>query len=112
MAHPLLAQLASLNIQIEIQCIADRERVREIVEHGNFIEIYCDAPLEVCEARDVKGIYEKARTGQIPDFTGISAPYEIPENPELTLLTGTAELDTCVQQVITELTNRSVIAST
>jgi adenylylsulfate kinase len=67
--------------------------------------------LEICEARDVKGSYKKARAGQIPNFTGISSPYEIPENPELTLLTGTAELDTCVQQVITELTNRSVIAS-
>ena len=91
---------------------ADRERARGIVEHGNFIEIYCDTPLEICEARDVKGSYKKARAGQIPNFTGISSPYEIPENPELTLLTGTAELDTCVQQVITELTNRSVIAST
>jgi adenylylsulfate kinase len=89
---------------------ADRERVRGMVAHGDFIEVYCDTPLQICESRDVKGLYQKARTGQIPEFTGISAPYEAPENPELTLHTGTDELDACVQQVITELMNRSVIA--
>ncbi len=67
---------------------ADRERVRGMVEHGDFIEIYCDAPIEVCEARDVKGMYKKARAGLIPEFTGISSPYEAPENPELTVNTG------------------------
>lgn len=90
---------------------ADRERVRGIVEHGDFIEIYCDTPLEICEARDVKGNYKKARLGQIPEFTGISSPYEIPENYELAVPTGTAKLSTCVQQIIMELTKRSVIAS-
>ncbi len=59
---------------------ADRERVRGIVEHGDFIEIYCDASIEVCEARDVKGMYKKARAGLIPEFTGISSPYEVPKN--------------------------------
>ena len=67
---------------------ADRERVRGMVEHGDFIEIYCDAPIEVCESRDVKGMYKKARAGQIAEFTGISSPYEAPENPELTVNTG------------------------
>jgi adenylylsulfate kinase len=89
---------------------ADRERVRGMVEHGDFIEIYCDTPIEICETRDVKGIYKKARAGQIPEFTGISSPYEAPENPELTVNTGTASLDACVQQVIGEITNRGICA--
>ena len=88
----------------------DRERVRGMVEHGDFIEIFCDSPIEICESRDVKGLYKKARAGQIKDFTGISSPYESPDNPELTVYTGTAELDACVQQVINEMVQRSIIA--
>lgn len=88
---------------------ADRERVRGMVEHGDFMEIYCDSPIEVCESRDVKGLYKKARAGQIPDFTGISSPYEAPENPELTVNTGALELNDCVQQVITEMSRRGII---
>jgi len=87
---------------------ADRKRVRGMVEHGNFIEIYCDSPIEVCETRDVKGLYKKARAGQISDFTGISSPYEAPENPELTVNTGILELDACVRQVISEMTRRGI----
>ena len=89
---------------------ADRERVRNMVEHGEFIEIYCDTPIEICEARDTKGLYEKARAGQIPEFTGISSPYETPKNPELAVNTGTDELDACVRRVIDELTRRSIIS--
>lgn len=88
---------------------ADREHVRGMVEHGDFIEIYCDSPLEVCEQRDVKGMYKKARAGQIAEFTGISSPYEAPENPELTVKTGEEELDACVQQVIGEMMQRNII---
>lgn len=88
---------------------ADRERVRGMVAQGDFIEIYCDTPLEICESRDVKGIYKKARAGQIPEFTGISSPYEAPVTPELTVHTGTAELDDCVQQVIGEMKLRGII---
>ena len=91
---------------------ADRERVRGMVEHGDFIEIYCDAPIGVCESRDVKGMYKKARAGLIAEFTGISSPYEAPEDPELTVNTGTAELDDCVQQVIGEMVQRGLIKST
>jgi adenylylsulfate kinase len=91
---------------------ADRERVRGMVEHGDFIEIYCDASIEVCEARDVKGMYKKARAGQIVEFTGISSPYEAPENPELILNTGRSELEACVQQVIGELGQRGLNQST
>lgn len=90
----------------------DRERVRGMVEHGDFIEIFCDSPIEVCESRDVKGLYKKARAGQISDFTGISSPYETPDNPELTVNTGTTELDSCVQQVIAEMRQRGIIGTT
>jgi adenylylsulfate kinase len=88
---------------------ADRERVRGMVERGDFIEIYCDAPMEVCEARDVKGMYKKARAGEIAEFTGISSPYEIPESPALTVDTGRLALDDCVRQVIGEMERRGVI---
>ena len=88
---------------------ADRQRVRGMVERGDFIEIYCDAPIEVCESRDVKGMYKKARAGQIAEFTGISSPYEDPEHPDLTVETGRLELDECVRQVIGEMERRELI---
>ncbi len=66
---------------------ADRARAREIQKEGDFIEVYVDAPLEVAESRDPKGLYKKARAGIIPNFTGIDAPYEEPENPEIHLRT-------------------------
>jgi adenylylsulfate kinase len=88
---------------------ADRERVRGLVEHGDFIEIYCNTAIEICETRDVKGLYKKARAGQIGEFTGISSPYEVPENPELDVNAGTAELHSCVQQVIGEMVLRGII---
>jgi adenylylsulfate kinase len=90
---------------------ADREHVRGMVAHGDFIEVYCNTSLEICESRDVKGIYKKARAGKIADFTGISAPYEAPENPELIVNTGTAELDACVQQIIGEMTQRGIVTT-
>lgn len=87
----------------------DRKRVRGMVEHGDFIEIYCDSSIDVCESRDVKGLYKKARAGQISDFTGISSPYETPVKPELTVSTGTAELNACVQQVLDEMKQRGIV---
>lgn len=78
---------------------ADREYVRSLVKHGDFVEIYCDSPIEICEGRDVKGLYKKARAGEISEFTGISSPYELPENPELTIKTGEELLYVSVQQV-------------
>ena len=63
----------------------DRENVRKLLDHGEFIEIYVKCSLEVCEERDTKGLYKKARAGEVKDFTGISAPYEEPLNPELTI---------------------------
>jgi len=88
---------------------SDRERVRGMVEHGDFTEIYCDSSLEVCETRDVKGLYKKARAGQIAEFTGITSPYEAPEIPELTVPTGSAPLEECVAKVLAEMAQRSII---
>ena len=88
---------------------ADRRRARAMVENGDFLEIYCNAQIEVCEARDVKGMYKKARAGQIAEFTGISSPYEIPEQPDLIAETGRMELEACVSYVMEELERRGVI---
>lgn len=89
---------------------ADRERVRGMVERDDFIEVYCDAPIEVCESRDVKGMYKKARAGEVLDFTGVSAPYEIPMKPEIVVNTGALELGACVQQVIDKITELGVFS--
>lgn len=78
----------------------DRELVRGLMGPGDFIEIYCDAPLEVCERRDVKGLYRRARVGEIPEFTGISSPYEAPEHPEIVVRTGEDGLDECAWQIL------------
>ncbi len=88
---------------------ADRARVRSLVPHGEFLEIFCDCPLEVCEERDVKGLYKRARAGEIKDFTGISSPYEIPRDPELVVHTGALSLEESVTEVIKFLRGRGVI---
>lgn len=88
---------------------ADRERVRSLVPHGDFLEIYCRCPIEVCEQRDVKGLYKRARAGEIKDFTGISSPYEEPDNSELVVDTGMLSLEECVAQVLAMLRERGVI---
>ncbi len=79
---------------------ADRERVRQLVAPGDFIEIYCRCPLEVCEQRDVKGLYAKARAGLVKEFTGISSPYEEPAAPTVVLNTDQEDLDACADRVI------------
>ncbi len=89
---------------------ADRERVRQLVPEGDFIEIYCHCPVEMCEQRDVKGLYAKARQGLIAGFTGISSPYEPPESPELVLVTGTSSLQACVEQVLRLLEQRGILS--
>ncbi len=78
---------------------SDRDRVRSLVSSEEFVEVFVDCPLEICEQRDVKGLYKKARAGEIADFTGISSPFEAPENPELTIATGTIPLQQSVAQV-------------
>jgi adenylylsulfate kinase len=87
---------------------ADRERARDMIGQSDFVEIYCDASLEVCENRDMKGLYKKARAGQIAEFTGISAPYEVPIKADLMINTGSASLDDCVEQVIEEIMSRGI----
>jgi adenylylsulfate kinase len=87
----------------------DRRRVREMAAEDDFHEIFCHASLEVCEARDVKGLYKKARAGEIPEFTGISSPYEEPEQAELLVETGTLGVDECVEQVIAYLRDQGVL---
>jgi len=85
---------------------SDRDRVRQLA--GNrFMEIYVECPLEICEQRDVKGLYARARRGEIPDFTGISSPYEPPLNPEITVHTGREDLESCLNKIV-ELTLKSV----
>jgi len=79
---------------------ADRQIVRELVNQGDFIEIYCKAPLSVCEERDPKGLYKKARAGEIPEFTGISSPYEEPDKPEIELDTAHNNIEECVESVL------------
>ena len=88
---------------------AEREKARLIFPHGEFLEIYCRAPIEICEQRDVKGLYAKARKGEIKDFTGISSPYEEPSNPELVVDTGTDKLENCTARVIELLIERGVL---
>ena len=88
---------------------ADRRRARALVEGGDFIEIHCAADLGVCEQRDTKGLYAKARAGQIKDFTGISSPYEEPEAPELRIDTGSQSLEESVAQVLTYLESQGVV---
>lgn len=90
---------------------AERGLVRKLAPHGEFLEIFCDSSVEVCEQRDVKGLYKKARAGIIKDFTGISSPYEKPTRHELTVNTGTDSLEECVQQVIDLLKERNIVIS-
>ncbi|MGF1603453.1 MAG: adenylyl-sulfate kinase [Thermosynechococcaceae cyanobacterium] len=88
---------------------SDRDRVRNLVPDHDFIEIYCQASLEVCEERDVKGLYKRARSGEITHFTGISSPYEAPEQPEISVETGSKSLEDCAQQVIDYLAQQGVL---
>ncbi|KVK99417.1 adenylyl-sulfate kinase [Burkholderia ubonensis] len=78
----------------------DRELVRALFEPGDFVEVHCDCDLRVCESRDVKGLYRKARAGLITDFTGISSPYEPPLHPEVRVDTGNESLDACVDRIV------------
>jgi len=87
----------------------DRESVRKLMPHGDFLEIYCKASIEACEARDVKGFYQRARAGEIKNYTGIGSPYEEPIKPELVVETGSAPLAECVEQVLTLLKERCIL---
>ncbi len=90
---------------------ADRDKVREIMPAGEFVEIYVDASLETCEKRDPKGLYKKARAGEIKNFTGISDPYEAPEKPELVLDSNTKSIEQLADEVIAYLEKHGLLAS-
>jgi adenylylsulfate kinase len=79
---------------------ADREAVRNLMPHGDFFEVYCKAALETCEARDVKGLYKKARAGEIKNYTGIDSPYEAPEKSELVVDTDALSIEQSVNEVL------------
>lgn len=81
--------------------IVSREQAKSIIGEENFIEVYINTPLEVCEARDVKGLYKKARAGEIPDFSGISSPYEAPVNPDVEITTISQSIEECVDNLFT-----------
>lgn len=88
---------------------ADRQRVWELIGKDSFIEIYCRCPVEVCELRDPKGHYRRARSGEIRDFTGISSPYEEPETPDLVLDTANCSIEENVEKVINLLLNLNIV---
>jgi adenylylsulfate kinase len=87
----------------------DRDRVRGLMSPGEFIEVFVDTPLEICEARDPKGLYKKARAGEISNFTGLDAPYEVPENPEVHLQTANLSVDAAAAQVIRYLDEQNIL---
>lgn len=88
---------------------ADREQARGLVAAGDFIEVYCRCSIEVCEQRDLKGLYQRARAGEIKEFTGISAPYEAPEQAEIVVDTGRETVDGCVERVIGRLAALGIV---
>ena len=89
---------------------SDREKVRSLFQHGDFLEIYCRCPLEVCETRDVKGLYHRARTGEIINFTGISSPYEEPDSPDLIVDTDQMSLEQSIEMVLNLLRDYGAIS--
>lgn len=82
---------------------ADRSRVREIVGANNMIEVFVDCPLEVCEQRDTKGLYKKARAGEVQDFTGISSPYERPTHPDIVIPTNVLSIENSVDELMKQI---------
>ncbi len=87
----------------------DRNMARDIIGQENFMEIYCNCPIEICEQRDVKGMYKKAKAGLIKNYTGISSPYEPPQNPDIEVLTGSRSLEDCVQDIVEALFQKGII---
>ena len=106
---------AAEGLIVIVSCIApyraDRERVRQRFPEGRYFEVFVDAPIEVCIARDPKGLYRKARQGVAEQVTGVSAPYERPERPDIVLTAGALALDTCVGALLRHLGNHFGMAS-
>ncbi len=88
---------------------SDRLMVRDLMPEGEFVEIYMNTPLDVCESRDPKGLYGKARRGEIKNFTGIDSDYEAPEKPEISINTAECDVDECAEQIIAYLRERKII---
>ena len=88
---------------------SERRMARELFQEGEFIEVYVDTPLEVCEARDPKGLYRKARAGLISNFTGIDSDYEVPEQPELAINTSNTTAEALADRLLAELRRRHVV---
>lgn len=88
---------------------SDRKMVRDLVEDKEFVEVYISTPLTTCEERDPKGLYKKARSGQIKNFTGIDSEYEVPESAEVMLNTAELDVNECVDRVITYLKQNEII---
>lgn len=89
--------------------LEDRAMVREMFEADEFIEIYVNCPIQVCESRDPKGLYKKARNGEIPDFTGISSPYEPPSSPEINIETDKMTIEQSVKKIIAFLKDKKIL---
>jgi len=87
----------------------DRDRIRGLMGPGEFVEVFVDTPLEICEARDPKGLYKKARAGEISNFTGLDAPYEAPVSPEVHLETADLSIDEAAAQVISYLAEQKIL---
>lgn len=90
---------------------ADRQLVRDLVDEGRFIEVYIDTPLDVCESRDPKGLYKKARAGEIANFTGINSDYEAPDSPEVHIKTAELSVEASAQKIISYLENNGFFLS-
>lgn len=88
---------------------SDRKIVRDLVENGEFIEVFIDTPLEICEQRDPKGLYQKARKGKIPAFTGISSPYQHPVSPDIHIQTAHCSIEKSVQMIISYLKEKGYL---
>jgi adenylylsulfate kinase len=107
-----IAETANLMIDAGIVVLAafvspykkDRENIKNIVKDVNFVEVYVNTSVEECERRDVKGLYKKARAGEIKNMTGISAPYEVPENPDIEIHTETVTITKAVKKIIDDIT--------
>jgi adenylylsulfate kinase len=109
-----IGHVAQLFTDAGVICIAafvaplqeDRDKLKENIGRDYFIEIFVNTPIDVCETRDVKGLYKKARNGEIKDFTGVNAPYETPENPDLIIDTSVESLDESVQRILTYISDK------
>ena len=103
-----VGETSKLMVEAGLICISsfispfasERDMVRGMMDEGEFVEIFVDTPIEVCEQRDVKGLYAKARAGELPNFTGISSPYEAPKNPEIRIDTTQLSAEEAAEQII------------